>query len=174
VAVSFELSLTAAWYVVQTKPRKEGEVFSKLCARGLDSLFPTIIDRTTRRRRYFTTEKPLFPSYVFVKMIPYLSYYRIKWTEGVARVVGWGDKPAPIADEAIEIIRSRMDNQGRVMVGLDLKPGEKVRINAGPLRDLTGIFDGPISTRGRVRILLRLVGSQVHVNIPELLVEPIR
>jgi transcriptional antiterminator RfaH len=174
MTVSFELPLTPAWYVVQTKPRKEQEVFSKLCARGLDSLFPTILDGTTLRRRHFTMEKPLFPSYVFVKMIPSLSYYRIKWTRGVARVVGWGDMPAPIADEAIEIIRSRMDDQGRVTVGLDLKPGEEVRINAGPLKDLMGIFDGPISTRGRVRILLQLVDSQVHVNIAESLVERIK
>jgi transcriptional antiterminator RfaH len=167
--MSFELSSTAGWYVVQTKPRKEQEVFSRLCARGLDGLFPTILDG-----RHFMVEKPLFPGYVFVKMILSLSYYRIKWTKGVARIVGWGDTPAPIADEVVEIIRTRMDEQGRVRVGSDLKLGEKVRIKSGPLKDFMGIFDGSASPRGRVRILLQLVGSQVRVTIPEPLVECLR
>jgi transcriptional antiterminator RfaH len=87
--MSFELALQKAWYVVQTKPRKELEVFGKLCAQGLDTLFLTILHGTTHRDRHFTIEKPLFPSYVFVKMIPAMSYYRIRWIKGVARVVGW-------------------------------------------------------------------------------------
>jgi transcriptional antiterminator RfaH len=174
MAVPFELSLQAAWYVVQTKPRKEQEVFNNFCVRGLDGLFPMILDGTTCRGRHYTMEKPLFPSYVFVKMIPSRDYYRIKWTKGVTRIVGWADIPAPIADEVVEIIRNRMDGLGRVNVGLDVKPGEEVRINAGPLKDFIGIFDGTASPRGRVRILLQLVGSQVGVNVPELLVERIR
>ncbi len=167
--MSFELSLQAAWYVIQTKPRKEQEVFNNFCLQRLDALFPTILDG-----RHYTVEKPLFPCYVFVKMIPFRDYYRIKWTKGVARIVGWGDMPAPLADEVVEIIRNRMDEQGRVRVGFDLKPGEKVRIKSGPLKDFIGIFDGTASPRGRVRILLQLVGSQVSVNVPQLLVERIR
>ena len=85
--------------------------------------------------------------------------------------MGWGDVPASVADEVVEIIRKRMDEQGRVRVELGLKPGEEVKIRSGPLKDLIGIFDGTLSPGGRVRLLLQLVGSQVSVNVPESLVE---
>jgi transcription antitermination factor NusG len=92
--------------------------------------------------------------------------------QGGGPVCGLGG--CTIVDGAVEIIRSRMDDQGRVKVGLELKPGEAVRIRSGPLKDLIGIFDNKVSPRGRVRILLQLVGSQVSVSVPESLVERIR
>ncbi len=55
--MSVELSSQAAWYVIQTKPRKEQEVFNNFCVRGLDGLFPTMLDG-----RHYTMEKPLFPA----------------------------------------------------------------------------------------------------------------
>ena len=58
-------------------------------------------------------------------------------------------------------------------MGLDLKPGEEVRIRSGALKDLIGIFDSRVSPRGRVRVLLQLVGPQVKVNLPETLLERI-
>lgn len=170
----FELSSTAAWYVVQTKPKKEVEASCRLCDLGLECFLPKVLDYRHWNGRSVTIEKPLFPNYLFVKLIPAQYYYRIKWTRGVTRFVGWGDMPASIAEEAVEIIRSRMDEGGRVKMGLDVKPGEEVRIKSGPLKDLIGIFDGRVSPRGRVRILLRLVGSQVRTNISESLVERIR
>ena len=57
---------------------------------------------------------------------------------------------------------------------MDVKPGEEVRIRFGPLKDFIGIFEGTISRRDRVRILLQLVGSQISVNISKSLVERIR
>jgi len=172
--VSVELFSTAAWYVVQTKPRKEAEVFRNLCARGLKGLFPLIYDGKVGGARRRTAERPLFPGYLFVRMIPSCDYYRIKWTKGVARFVGWGDRPAPLADAVVEIIRTRMDEQGRVRIESDWRSGETVRIKAGLLKDLIGVFDRKVSPLGRVKILLQLVGSQVSVHLPESLVERIR
>jgi transcriptional antiterminator RfaH len=174
VAVSFELSSKPAWYVVQTKPKREAEAFHNLCGLGFQSLFPKLLDYRTWNGRSTVITKPLFPSYLFVNLILSQHYYKVKWTKGLARFVGWGDRPAPIADEVIEIIRSRMEDLGRVKVGLDLKPGEEVRIRSGSLKDLIGIFDNKVSPRGRVRVLLQLVGSQVSVNLPETLLERIR
>jgi transcriptional antiterminator RfaH len=171
--MSYELSSTAAWYVIQTKPKKETEAFRNLCDLGCQCLFPKILDYRPAHGRTYEIEKPLFPNYLFVKLILAHHYYQTKWTKGVARFVGWGDMPTPIAEEALEIIRNRMDEGGRVKMGLDLKLGEEVRIKSGPLKDFIGIFDGTVSARGRVRILLQLVGSQVSVNLPESLADRI-
>jgi transcription antitermination factor NusG len=50
---------------------------------------------------------------------------------------GWRDRLAPIADEILAIIRNRMDEGGRVKIGLDVKPGEEVRIKTGPFKGLS-------------------------------------
>jgi transcriptional antiterminator RfaH len=171
VAMSFELSPEAAWYVIQTKPKKEAEASRRLGDLGLDCLLPKVLDYRPANGRAVTIEKPLFPNYLFVKLIPAQHYYKAKWTKGLVRFVGWGNRPAPIPDEAVAVIRSRMDEGGRVRRVRNLRPGDEVRIRSGPFKDLFGIFDGTISPRGRVRILLQLVGSQVSVNLPESLLK---
>lgn len=172
--MSFELSSTAAWYVIQTKPKKEVETSRRLEDMGLECLLPKALDYRTANGRAVQTEKPLFPNYLFVKLILAQHYYKAKWTKGLARFVGWGDTPAPIAEEIVASIRSRMDEEGRVRMGLDVKPGEKVRIKFGPLKDFIGIFKKKMSAQDRIRILLQVVGSQVSVNVSESLVERIR
>jgi len=172
--MSFELSSTAAWYVIQTKPKKEAETSRRLCGLGLKCLLPKVLDYRTWNGRAVTIEKPLFPNYLLVKLIPAQYYYKIKWTKGVARFVGWGDRPATIAEEAVEIIRSRMDQGGRVRMERRLRPGEEVRIKAGPFKDFIGIFERKMSATDRIRVLLQVMNSQVSVNISKSLVERIR
>jgi len=171
--MSFEVPSCAAWYVIQTKPKREGEACRNLCGLGLECLFPKIFDYRIWNGRYLTIEKPLFPGYLFVKLVLSKHYYNIRWTKGVARFVGWGDMPAPIAEEVVEIIRNRMDEQGRVRMGRDLRPGQQVRIRSGPFKDLIGIFDKKVSARGRVRLLLQLVDYQASIQLHEALVERI-
>jgi len=172
--MSFELSSKAAWYVIQTKPKKEAEASQRLGGLGLEHLLPKALDSRTVNGRAVQTEKPLFPNYLFVKLILARHYYQVKWTKGLARFVGWGDIPAPIADEIVETIRSRMDEGGRVRMELDMKPGEEVRIRSGSFKDFIGIFERKLSARHRIRVLLQVVGSRVSVNVPETLVERIR
>jgi transcriptional antiterminator RfaH len=174
VVMSCDLSSTAAWYVIQTKPKKEAETSRRLGDLGLERLLPKALDYRTVNGRAVQTEKPLFPNYLFVKLILAHHYYQVKWTKGLARFVGWGDKPAPIADEVVAIIRNRMDEGGRVRMGWDVKPGEEVRIKAGPFKNFIGIFERKMSAQDRIRVLLYVVGSQVSVNVPEPLVELIR
>lgn len=172
--MSFELSSTAAWYVIQTKPKKETEACRNLSGLGYQCLLPRMLDYQTVNGRAVQVERPLFPNYLFVKLILARHYYLVKWTKGIARFVGWGDRPAPLANEIVETIRSRMDERGSVRMGLDVKPDEAVRIKSGPLKDFIGIFERKISAQNRIRVLLQAVGSQVNVNISESLVERIR
>lgn len=169
--MSFELSLKAAWYVIQTKPKKEAEASQRLGGLGLEHLLPKVLDSRTVNDLAVQAEKPLFPNYLFVKLALAHHYYQVKWTKGIARFVGWGDIPTPISDEVVETIRSRMDEGGRVRIGLDLQPGEEVKIKSGPFKDFIGIFERKMSVQDRIRILLQVAGSHVSVNVPETLVE---
>lgn len=172
--MSFGLSSTAAWYVIQTKPKKEAETSQRLGGLGLEYLLPKALDSRTVNGRVVQIEKPFFPNYLFVKLTLARHYYQVKWAKGVARFVGWGDVPAPITDEIVEAIRNRMDEGGRMWTGFDMKPGEEVRIKSGPLKDFIGIFERAVPARDRIRVLLQVVDSQVSVNVPETLVERAR
>lgn len=169
--MSFGLSSKVAWYVIQTKPKKEAEASQRLEGLGLEHLLPKALDSRTVNGRAVQIEKPFFPNYLFVKLTLARHYYQVKWTRGIARFVGWGDIPAPIADEIVEAIRSRTDEGGRVRIGLDVNPGEEVRIKAGPFKDFIGIFERKMPAQDRIRVLLTVVGSQLSVNVPKSLVE---
>lgn len=110
--MSFESSSTAVWYVIQTKPKKETEACGNLSGQGYQCFFPKMLDYRIVNGRAVTIEKPLFPNYLFVKLILAHHYYQVKWTEGLSRLVEWRDRPAPIADEVGAIIRNRMNENG--------------------------------------------------------------
>jgi transcriptional antiterminator RfaH len=117
--------------------------------------------------------KPLFPGYMFAKFDLEQNYPLVRWARGVKKVLGCGETPASISEEAVEIIKERADAQGIVRVKHHLKPNDVVRIKTGPLKDLLGIFERWLSDSERVRILLNLIGYQPAVEIHYSLIEKV-
>jgi len=75
-------------------------------------------------------------------------------------VVCFGESPAPVDQEIIDIIRAHIDENGFVKENDELKPGDKVVISAGPLRNLIGIFEREVKGSERSMILLSAIGYQ--------------
>lgn len=169
----FELPSQAAWYVIQTKPKKEEEAFRNLSMLGIECLLPKTLDYKICHGHSIFVEKPFFPSYLFAKLALSRHYYKVKWTKGVARFVGHSNRPIPVTQEIIEIIRNRMDEQGLVKIISELKTGDQIRIKSGPLKGLTGVFERNVPAKKRVRVLLHLVSYQASIQLHESFVEPI-
>ena len=53
----------------------------------------------------------------------------------------------------------------------DLKPGDRVVISAGPLRNLTGVFERQVKGNDRVLILLTAIGYQGHLEVDRNLIK---
>ncbi|HEX7774326.1 MAG TPA: hypothetical protein VF435_18010 [Pyrinomonadaceae bacterium] len=53
---------------------------------------------------------------------------------GVHNVVCFGDSPACVSEDIIDLIRARIDQNGFVKAHNYLKPGDRVVISAGPLK----------------------------------------
>ncbi len=105
--------------MIQTKPRKEQGVFNNFCARGPDGLFPTILEGTTCRGRHYTVEKPLFSSYVFVKMLR--NKMIVDWN-GYEEVVEVFEEQGKYTSEAgVCVQRPRTMQQGPVRSSLLIK-----------------------------------------------------
>ena len=159
------------WYAVYTKPKKETQVHALLQQQGLEAYLPTVRRKVQRRDR--PERVVYFPCYLFVR-VDFQTTPRssIDWLPGVRHIVRSGEQPTIVADEIIELIRQRLDNL-EIVGYSNLKQGDRVRITAGPLRDLEAIFDRPLPPRERVRILLDVMGRMTPVEIDPRQVERI-
>jgi len=80
-------------------------------------------------------------------------------------VVNFNDSPAQIDDELVDLIKSRVGEDGFVKVGEDLNYGDKVLIKEGPLKTLVGIFERDVKDTDRVMILLSNISFQGRVTV---------
>jgi len=109
--------------------------------------------------------KPMFPSYLFARLDIHATYYKVKWTRGVNKILGAGSEPVPVSEKVIQTLRERMGANNVVRLDDGLDEGNVVQFTSGPFKDLTGVFDKKMSDGGRVRILLSLIGVDVSVQV---------
>ncbi|MDQ1592152.1 MAG: transcriptional antiterminator RfaH [Pyrinomonadaceae bacterium] len=160
-------SSTSAWYAIYTKPLQEDRAGSNLRAWNLETFTPKIQER---RYNQFTGKptpvtKPFFPRYIFARFEAETMLHKVSFVRGVHSVVGFGAGPAPIDDELIEIIKSRMGEDGFVNFGEQLKRGDRVLINDGPVKDFVGIFEREVSASERVVVLLTCAKYQCRLSV---------
>jgi transcriptional antiterminator RfaH len=161
------------WYVIQTKPKKEEEATSYLSTKGVEIFHPLMENCLLRNGRMNKELKPLFPNYIFGKFDLNQNYPLVRWARGVKKVLGFGEYPTPVSEEAVEMIRRRTDTDGIVRLRYHFQANDLIRIKTGPLKDLLGIFEGWISDSERVRILLNLVGYQPAVEMHYSMIEKV-
>jgi transcription elongation factor/antiterminator RfaH len=161
------------WYVIQTKPKKEGEATSYLSTKGVEIFSPLIESFTNRNGRMSKELKALFPGYIFGKFDLEQNYPLVRWGKGVKGVLGFGGYPTPISEDVVGVIKERTDTQGVVRVRQRFNPNDVVRIKTGPLKDLLGIFERWVSDNERVRILLNLIGYQPAVEMHYSMIEKV-
>lgn len=152
------------WYSVYTKPRQENTVAGSLQNAGLEIFNPRLRRKKYMNGIYRDAINPLFPCYLFVKFEPETTSHMIKYTRGVRRIVG-GDMPWPVADEVIDLIRNQGEDGVIAIKPPDLKYGDSVAINDGPLTGLKGIFENELSGQERVVLLLSAIEYQARVVV---------
>lgn len=160
------------WFVVHTNPKQEERANSNLIAWGVETLYAKL---KARRHNEFTgvptyITQPLFPRYLFAKF-KREQLSKILFTRGVHDVVCFGDGPACVSEEIIEVIRGRIDQNGFVKLNNDLKPGDRVVISAGPLKNLIGVFEREVKGSERIMILLTAIGYQGHLEVDRNLIK---
>ena len=154
-----------AWYVIQTKPKKELEARSYLSMKGLEIFFPRMETFAPKGGRITREIKALFPNYIFGNFDRVRDYSLVKYGKGVNKIVSFSGEPVPISVMVIEEIKGRMDAAGLINLKFNLKPHDRVRIKTGPFRDFLGIFEKWLPEKERVRILLNLIGYQPQIEL---------
>ena len=162
---SINSSNQTLWYVIHTKPGNEDRVKINLHNQEIETFSPLLETYQYCNGRMIQKIKPLFPNYIFAKLDLELHYYKVKWTRGVNRILGSGTEPVPISARVIQAIKELSGEDNLVKLEDELRDGDTVQVNSGPFKNLRGVFQRMMSSKGRVRILLSLIGVDVPVQI---------
>jgi transcriptional antiterminator RfaH len=121
------------WYLVHTKIRQEATALENLERQGFQCFLPLMQLEKLRRNTLQVVHEPMFPRYLFIRLgsdVGAQSWAPIRSTQGVSRLVTFGQTPAKVQEELVEQIRAQCDQgvQRRHFV-----PGEKVEVSHGRL-----------------------------------------
>jgi len=152
------------WYAVYTRSKQEFRVECNLKAWGVETFNPRLRERSRRSEKTPRAVKQLFPRYLFARF-PCEDLHKITFTRGVQTVVSFGNKPAPVDDAVIFLIKARMGEEGFIRFNDELNAGDRVKIVGGPFESLEGIFDRTVNGSERVSLLLSTVALQGRLII---------
>ena len=152
------------WYAVYTKPKSEDAVAGFFENAGIEVFNPRLKQKKYMQGAYRDKISPLFPCYLFVKFEPETTSHMIKYTRGVKKIVG-GDVPWPVSDGVIDLIRNQEEDGVIAIKPPELKCGDSVAINDGPLSGLKGIFEKELNGQERVVLLLNAVEYQARAVV---------
>jgi transcriptional antiterminator RfaH len=161
--------MAESWYVIRSKPNKEEFLAGQLSAYGIKVFYPRIRVKTVNPRA--RKLKAYFPGYLFVHVdLETVSLSSLHWMPGAVNLVSFDGQPASVPETLISAIERQMEhiNTSQKKMLLGLKPGDAVSIQDGPFAGYEAIFDGQISGRERVRVLLTFLQKrQIPVELRE-------
>jgi transcriptional antiterminator RfaH len=162
----------AYWCVGQTEPRHESAAAHFLRLAGYRVFLPRLRQVRARGGRKVESHIPLFPSYLFISITN--GWWSARWAPHMARLLTAGDAPMPVPDALVDDLVARTrDGAIDVLRRPSLKPGDPLRVVAGPFRDQIAELVS-LRPRQRVEVLLRILGAQQKVELPRDVVEAIR
>jgi transcription antitermination factor NusG len=158
------------WYAVYVRSRYEKKVYKHLLEKGLTSFVPlleTIRQWSDRKKK---VEEPLIRGYVFVRINYHKEHVKVLETDGVVKFIGIGKIPSVITERDIEwlkLLTHEPDAIGETVASIPI--GKKVRVLAGPFKDLEGVVRKE-GREERLVVFFESIMQGVEITIlPELL-----
>lgn len=161
--------MAVSWYVIRSKSNKEDFLAKQLSAYGIEVFYPSIRVRPVNPRA--RKLKAFFPGYLFVHVdLKTVNSSTLHWMPGAVNLVGFDGTPASVPDALIVAVERKVEqiNAAQESGLKDLKPGDIVTIESGAFAGYEAIFDGRLSGRERVRVLLSFLQKrQVPIELGE-------
>jgi transcription termination/antitermination protein NusG len=151
------------WYSLYTRARFEQIIARLLVEKGYESFVPMCKTRRSQDNSIKIRELPLFPSYVFFKMVQ-PNVPLVITTPGVIRIVGTGKVPLPIEDNEIAALQIIMRSVANRHPWPFVQTGCTVQIESGPLCGLRGVVCR-IRNTDRLIVSVTLLRRSVAVQI---------
>jgi len=154
------------WYAIYTRPRAEKQVFHRLEEGKIETFLP--LQKTYRiwSDRKKLVEKPLLPSYLFVKTNK-KSFPKVYSIHGVVKFVSFEGQPVSIPQKQIDILRLLINSNAEIEVSSDkFAPGDNVEVTSGSLAGLTGELIR-IGSKNRVVVRIDRLDQNLILKIPK-------
>lgn len=165
------------WYIVHAYSGMEKAVERNIAERVVRSgmtakfgrvLVPTeeVVEMKNGQRK--TTERRLFPGYVFVEMVmDDETWHLVKHTSKVTGFVGGAkNRPAPISEDEVQKIVSQMqEGTDKPRHKIEFMVGEMVRVKEGPFTDFNGSVEDVNYEKNRVRVSVMIFGRSTPVEL---------
>lgn len=166
------------WVVARTQPRRERWAAENITRQGACPYMPRyseLAPSPTISGRLIRKELPLFPSYIFVKLMDGRWRFLLG-TFGLMGLIMGTDGPTRVPEHVIAELRKREGPDG--MIRLPPAPvkrsrftaGKAIRVIRGPFQGRVGIYQGSTAAE-RERVLLNVLGRLTPVLIGEELLE---
>lgn len=165
------------WYIVHAysgmEKAVERNIAERIARSGMQAKFgrilvPTeeVVEMKNGSRK--TTERRLFPGYVFVEMVmDDDTWHLVKHTNKVTGFVGGAkNRPAPISEEEVQKIVSQMqEGTDKPRHKIEFMVGEMVRVKEGPFTDFNGSVEDVNYEKSRVRVSVMIFGRSTPVEL---------
>jgi len=159
-------SSESKWYAIYTRPRAEKLVYLRLVEVEIETFLPLQKTYRTWSDRKKLVEKPLLPSYIFVK-IARSSFPKIYNTAGVVKFVSFEGQPVSIPQKQIDNLRLLINSDSEIEVTSEkFSAGDNVEVTNGVLAGLTGELI-KIGTKNRVIVRIDRLDQNLILKIPK-------
>jgi len=172
------------WYGVHTYSGYENKVKLNLEERikslGAEEFFgeilipsETVIELKKGERK--TSTRKFFPGYILVQMeLNNETWHIVKNIPKVTGFVGGGTSPAPITDEEVAKITSRIaEGVEKPKPKVEFEVGETVRVVEGPFVNFTGVVEDVKPEKGKLKVMVSIFGRVSPVELEFIQVEKI-
>ena len=165
------------WYIVHAysgmEKAVERNILERIKRSGMQEKFGRILVPTeevveVRNGQRRTTERRLYPGYVFVQMLmDDDTWHLIKHTNKVTGFVGGAkNRPAPISDEEVRKIESQVqEGTDKPRHKIEFITGEVVRVKDGPFTDFNGTVEEVNYEKSRLRVAVMIFGRSTPVEL---------
>lgn len=165
------------WYIVHAYSGMEKAVERNITERinraGMQNKFGRILVPTEevvemRNGKRKTTERRLFPGYVFVEMVMEDdTWHLVKHTSKVTGFVGGAkNRPAPISEAEIKkIVDQVQEGNDKPRHKIEFMVGELVRVKEGPFTDFNGSVEEVNYEKSRLRVSVAIFGRSTPVEL---------
>ena len=138
------------WYALTVRHQHELQIERALRAKGLETLVPLYRSRRQWSDRVRELDLPLFAGYVLSRF-GLRQRAAVLSTPGVASIVGFGGKPAPLEDVEIAAIEQLLASKLALAPWPYLKAGDRVCVTQGAMRGVEGTL---LRTKDGLRLVI--------------------
>ena len=165
------------WYIVHAysgmEKAVERNIVERIARSGMDTKFGRILVPTeevveVKNGQRKTTERRLFPGYVFVEMVmDDDTWHLVKHTSKVTGFVGGAkNRPAPISEDEVQKIVSQMqEGTDKPRHKVEFIVGEFVRVKEGPFTGFNGSVEEVNYEKSKVRVSVMIFGRSTPVEL---------